>query len=587
MAPFLPSLGARDLLVTGVNIVDVVTQTVYPGWFTVWEGRFIEVEAGELTDADLAGLTIAEQRDLGGAFVQPGMLDVHMHIESSLVTPASFAAAALPHGTTTILQDPHEVANVQGAEGIRRMIEASQGLPLRVYSAISSCVPATSSDIETPNATLHAADVTALAQEPGVLALGEVMDYRGLVAGRGPLREIVAAAKGSGLAMEGHVPSLTGAPLSRYVAHGIRSDHTLASPEKLVEELRKGLWVMIQEKSLTAEVVAQIAALPDRSRLLLITDDVMPDRLTTGHMSRLVTLAGERGWPLLDALASATLRPATYLGLTDLGIIAPGANADFVVTAALCSYPPTEVHVAGRLVARDGKTVVPCESRHVTWGAPLDIHTENLNAHALGFGGPERVHGRHTVTARVIRTNRVNSFTTLETRVVELQDGVPTDPDVALACVVPRARLAQGAGSYVPVVCLVAGTGLSEGGYASSFSHDSHNVFLFGRDLDAMFRSLRAIAGSAGGMAFTARDHTTLLPLPIAGLLSDAPVPEVALAFEELEAAIVAAGMNVRTPVLLLTLLALSVSPDFKVSDLGIVDVQARRVLTPEVTADA
>ncbi len=310
MKPFAPSLTARDLLVKNAMLVDVVTQSSYRGWFTVQGGRFVEVEAGDPTPADLAGLSIGKKRDLGGAWVQPGMLDVHMHIESSLVTPRRFAEAALPHGTTTVLQDPHEVANVAGAAGIRWMLEASRGLPQRMFTAISSCVPATSADIETPNASITPAEVSELARAPEVIALGEVMDYQGLVAGDAHLRAMVAAATAAGLSVEGHVPSLSGAALSRYVANGVRSDHTLASPAKLLEELRKGLWVMLQEKSLTLEVVQTVAALPDRSRILLITDDVMPDRLLTGHVSRLVDLAVDLGWPVLDAIASAPLRPA-------------------------------------------------------------------------------------------------------------------------------------------------------------------------------------------------------------------------------------------------------------------------------------
>ena len=583
--PFAPSLSERDLLVTNAMLVDVVTQSTYRGWFTVQDGRFVEVEAGDPTPADLAGLSIGQQRDLGGAWVQPGMLDVHMHIESSLVTPRRFAEAALPHGTTTVLQDPHEVANVAGAAGIRWMLEASRGLPQRMFTAISSCVPATSADIETPNASITPAEVSELASEPEVIALGEVMDYQGLVAGDAHLRAMVAAATAAGLSVEGHVPSLSGAALSRYVANGVRSDHTLASPAKLMEELRKGLWVMIQEKSLTLEVVQTVTALPDRSRILLITDDVMPDRLLTGHVSRLVDLAVDLGWPVLDAIASATLRPASYLGMHDLGLLAPGALADFVVTDDLAAFPPREVHVAGKLVAEGGEAVVPSVSAASLASAAVARPTlvpANVSADALRFAAPA---GAPSLLARVINVNLVNSFTTLSERRVELLDGAPVDPDIALACVVPRAALQPGAGSYEPVVCLVAGTGLHRGAYASTFAHDSHNVFLFWRDPVALGKSLAALAEAGGGMAFTDGVETTLLPLPLAGLLSDEPVSVVGAQFRALEAAVRAAGMHVKAPILLLTLLPLSVSPDFKVTDKGIVDVQARRILAPAVAS--
>ncbi len=575
----------RDLLVENANIVDVVTQSVYRGWFTTLGGRFVEVEEGEGPAA--GSLAPARTVDLAGAYVQPGMLDVHMHIESSLVTPRRFAEAVLPHGTTTILQDPHEVANVLGAPGIRWMLEASRGLPLRVFTAVSSCVPATSADIETPNAGISPAEVIELAKEPEVLALGEMMDFQGLIKGDQHLSAMLRAAWDAGLSLEGHVPSLSGPELSRYIAYGIRSDHTLMTPAKLFEQLRKGLWVMVQEKSLTADVVTTIAALPERSRVMLITDDVMPNRLTTGHLSRLVETAVAAGWPVLDAVAAATLRPASYLGLHDLGTIAPGAKADFLVTDALAAYPPRAVYVEGQLVAERGAPVVLPAPGAAPEPAGL------RESFAAGTIGPADLRitemaGASSVMARVIEVNQVNSFTTLSERRVALVDGVPVDDDLVLATVIARPRVRVGArltGS--PVITLIAGLGLRRGGYASTFAHDSHNVFVLGRDPEAMAAALDSVLAVGGGMAFAESGATspTLLELPLAGLLSDEPLAEVAAGFDALEGALRRAGVSVRHPVLLLTLLPLSVSPDFKVTDLGIVDVQARRILAPLVEA--
>lgn len=606
---------ARDLLVTNATIVDVVTHTTYRGWFTVVDGRFAEVEAGEPTRADRDAA--ASVVDLAGAFVQPGMLDIHMHIESSLVTPRRFAEAALPHGTTTILQDPHEVANVLGAPGIRWMLEASRGLPLRIYTAVSSCVPATSAAIETPNATISPAEVTQLAREREVIALGEMMDFHGLIDGDEHLAAMLQAGAEAGLSLEGHVPSLTGPDLSRYIAHGIRSDHTLMTPTKLLEQLRKGMWVMLQEKSLTPDVVATVTALPDRSRVLLITDDVMPNRLTSGHVDRIVRLAVAAGWEPLDAIASATIRPATYLGLHTLGAVAPGCDADFVVTHALATYPPSQVYVGGRLVAEAGRTVVPS----VPSPAPtaVDGLSETFVADAFSASSftftrqAEPVHGRSedddddtvvgarvTVLARVIEANDDNSFTTLAEREVELENGVPLDPRLALATVLPRASARPGADPYTPIVCLVDGLGLGTGAYATSFAHDSHNLFVIGREPEAMAEALAAVLAAGGGMAYAQAEaaaeprgatalsaaegadrRVTLLRLPLAGLLSDESIDSVAASFDLIESRLRHAGMKARNPVLLLTLLPLSVSPDFKISDKGIVDVQRRALLSP------
>jgi adenine deaminase len=573
--------GRRDTIVANAEIVDVVTQSTYRGWFAVRDGRFVEVEAGEAPAPD--ALPARERVDAGGAVVLPGLIDAHMHIESSLVTPRRFAEAALPWGTTTVLQDPHEVANVLGAPGIRWMVRASQGLPLRVLSAVSSCIPATSPDIETPNASLRPDDVLELAREPGVVALGEVMDFQGLVDDDPHLVAIVRAGAEAGLSLEGHVPTLTGPALSRYVAHGIRSDHTLATPEKLREQLRKGLWVMLQEKSLTPDVVAAVMRLPDRSRVMLITDDVMPNRLTSGHMSRIVATAIAQGWEPLDAVAAATLRPAAYLGLRDLGAIAPGQHADYLVCDGLDAWPPRQVVRGGAVVAGGGRVVpfaaeTPADPLLATTFAVRDVPEELL---ALPTGP-----GRRTVRARVIVVNDVNSFTRLEERDVEVDDGVPLDDDLALALVIPRVALrAPLPGRFE--VGLVAGLGLSHGGWASSFAHDSHNVFVLGRSPGDMGAALREVLDAGGGMAFAPGGGrpVAVLALPLAGLLSDEPIAAVAAGFDALERGLRDAGVGVKHPVLLLTLLPLTVSPDWKISDKGIVDVERRRVLPPLIGA--
>src|SRR5690606_14834537 len=442
----------------------------------------------------------------------------------------------------------------------------SRGLPLRVFSAISSCVPATSSDIETPNAAISPAEVIELAAEPDVLALGEVMDFQGLAAGDDHLTAMVAAAHESGLSVEGHVPSLTGPDLSRYVAFGVRSDHTLMTAPKLLEQLRKGQWVMVQEKSVTEDVVGAVMGLPDRSRVMLITDDVMPNRLLTGHLDRIVSLAVERGWDPLDAIAAATLRPATYLGLSDLGLVAPGALADFVVTEGLAAYPPRQVYVGGRLVAEDGATVV-ASSPSPQPSAPDGLAQAFDPAAVLRSWFELPASG--SVRARVIVTNERNSFTTLDERGVEVAGGVPTDEDLSLATVVPRARLRPGAAPHEPVVGLVAGLGLRRGAFATTFAHDSHNLFVLGRDPDAMLTATRAVLRAGGGMAFAPAGDAEplLLSLPLAGLLSDDPVAEVAQRFDAIERALVAAGMRHLNPLLLLTLLPPSVSPDYRLTD--------------------
>ena len=561
-----------DLLIENAHIVDVVLQRTYRGWVGIGRGRFRFVEPGE-PPADIEAQT---RLDIEGAYLQPGLIDTHMHIESSLITPGRFAEAVLPWGTTTILQDPHEVGNVLGPPGVKFMIEASQGLPLKIFSAIPSCVPATSADIETPNARITAEDVAALAAEPGVIALGEMMDYQGLLMGDQRLESILEAGRRSSLSLEGHVPTLSGQALSSYIAFGIRSDHTLMTPEKLREELSKGLYVMLQEKSIRSDVIEVVKELPDRSRVLLITDDVMPNRLVSGHLNRILQLAIEEGWSALDALASATVRPAMYLGQHDLGVIAPGYRADFALCADLNAFPPIAVYTNGVRVAVAGKAIFDASK--------MELSDSQVMVSAIGKA-PRRLTPRSfqlkaqngKVKARLICVNDINTFTHLEEEEIGLMYGVPNHEDIAVATVISRSALLHG-DVEAPILALVKGLNLKSGAYATSFSHDSHNVFAVGRTPEAMAEAVNAVIEANGGMAVVDTD-TTLIALPIAGLLSDLGINEVAEQFNALEEKLRSLGMTHRNPILLLTILPLTVSPAYKVSDKGLVDVEKRTIL--------
>lgn len=551
-----------DLLIHDAQIVDLVRLRTYRGWVGILGDRFQYVEAGEPPAQAQAGRVL----DAQGAFLAPGLIDSHMHIESSLATPRRFAQAALPHGTTTVLADPHEIANVLGEAGVRYMLEASRGLPLRIFTAIPSCVPATD-NLETALASITAEEVRSLAQVPGVIALGELMDYQGLAQGSGRLEGLMAAAKEAGLLLEGHTPTLGGTVLSDYGAHGITSDHTLSTPEKLEEQLTKGFTVMLQEKSLNPGVVEAVLRLPDRSRVLLITDDVMPNRLVSGQLSRIVQLAVSLGWPVLDALASATLRPATYLRRPELGLIAPGRKADFLLLQELSSFPPKSVYVGGVEVARAGQATFPLPQapRPPSGG---ELHRPRFTPADFRFQGVGE-----TQQARVIQMNQSNTFTQLETLPVRFAQGEPTTPELATVAVFQRQ------GERPAALGLLSGLGLSRGAFASSLAHDSHHLLVVGRSAEIMAQAANALLDLGGGMVFSDGAGLHALPLPIAGLISDAPTPEVAADFDRIESALRASGVSHKNPVLFLTLLALTVSPAAKMSDLGLVDVEARRIV--------
>lgn len=562
-----------DLLLRHAQIVDVFRLRTFHGWAAVRDGRFVYVEEGDPP----ADLSARDERGLQGRFLAPGLIDAHMHIESSLTTPRRFAQAAVPHGTTTVLADPHEVANVAGEAGVRWMIRASQGLPLRVFYAIPSCVPATDPSLEWTAPVFEAGVVTRLAQEPSVIALGEVMDYQGLRQGNARLKELVEAAHAAGLFVEGHIPTLRGTELSDYLAHRITSDHTLTTPAKIAEQISKGLAVMLQAKSCTPGNMAAVAVLADRSRILLITDDIEPSLLARGHLTLIMDLALKAGMPALEVWASATIRPARYIGRRDLGGIAPGFHADFCILDALDRFPPAEVWSAGELVARSGRFLLD------RLPDPVPPPT------ALAAPGPFRpadfclVHdgatATETIANAVVIENAMTSVTSLAQVCVPLQDGyahLSRGDDLALVAVVARNGSSRSVG-------ILKGFGLERGAIASTVAHDSHNLLVVGRDAHLMSEAANRLHELGGGVIALGEsgEQLAVMPLPILGLLSDERVETITQQFEALEASLRELGVRSQRPFLMLSLLALSVSPHYKFTDKGIIDTEARQLLSP------
>lgn len=559
-----------DLLIQNAEIVDVFRLRTFDGWVGIRSGKFIYVEEGKPP----SDISAKQTQDLSGRYLAPGLIDSHMHIESSHVTPRAFARAVLPHGTTTILADPHEVANVAGEEGVRWMIRASQNLPLRIFYAIPSCVPATAPELEWTGAIFNAASVTRLAQEPSVIALGEVMDYRDVLADQSRLHAMMETAQASHLLVEGHVPTLHGTELSQYLSWRITSDHTLTTPEKIREHVSKGIAVMIQAKSCTPDNMRAIADLADRSRILLITDDIEPSLLINGHLSLIVQMAIKAGMPPLEALASASIRPARYLGLRDLGGIAPGMSADFMVMDEPAVFPPREVYARGSRVAEGGKYLA---AEMPDAAAPPTGHSVPGPFSPIDFRFVTKNDTRASVTANaVVVKSDVTSFTQLEKISVKVKDGYPQFADhdaLALVAVIARNRSSQAIG-------MIKNLGLSAGAAATSFAHDSHNLLVIGRDAAEMSAAANFVHQMGGGIAVV-RDGALVakLELPVLGLLTENPLDQLVANFNALEDALRALGVKHQRPFLMLSLLSLSVSPNYKFTDKGVIDTEARSLL--------
>ena len=603
-----------DLIIENAKIVDVYRHRLFSGWVGIKGGRFQFVEEVSAAD-DTAGGTgsptgeaaggrpeaavpaapslpaaagsgasrARECRDAGGAYLIPGFIDAHMHIESSLITPRRFSEAVLPFGTTTVLADPHEVANVAGIEGVRWMIAAAEGTALRIFQAIPSCVPATDGSIEWTRETFDASAIEDLLREPTVIALGEVMDYRSMLGGESRLPALVAAARARGMRLEGHIPTLSETELSTYLAHGITSDHTLTHSRKLKEQLSKGVYVMLQYKSLSSETVSEVMELPERSRIILVTDDIEPSLLRRGHLSMILDRAIDAGMPPIEAIASATIRPAAYLGLNHLGGVAPGNEADFMLSSELpkgenAPFSPEAVFVGGREVARRGEYI---GSEAPPLPTPPDFPRVPANWDRSNFlfgdlSGEQR--------ARVVTIdNTRNTLTRLEERTLLFEKGMPLLKEGDRLDLVSVTARDHSSSSLGLLRCL----DLERGAFASSFAHDSHNILVVGRDPEEMAIAANELKAQEGGMILVHNSAPLIsLPLPVLSLLSDDPFEEVAEKVESLEEALRRFGVRHTRPFLILSLLALSVSPYYKFSDRGIVDTEKRRILSPIIRAE-
>ena len=535
-------------------------------------GRVLDVFTGDVVEADVAicGGHIAgvgryrarEVVELGGAWLLPGLIDAHVHVESSMVPPAEMARAVVPRGTTTIVADPHEIANVLGVEGVRWMLADAVGAPFEMVVMAPSCVPA--SHLATSGATLGVAELSWLAADPRVRGLAEVMSFPSVVAGDA---EVLAKLDVfAGRPVDGHAPGLTGAALAAYAAAGPRSDHECTTVEEAREKLRAGLVVFLRQAT-NAQNLRDLLPLVDAKterRLCLCTDDRQPaDLLDEGHMDALVRMAIAGGVEPLTAIRMVTLNTAECFGLADRGAIAPGRRADLVACRDLHDLRPHFVWHGGKLVARDG-ALLGDDAPRLRPPLPPSVRVEwNRISFELPAGG-RRARVLGLIADQLVTRHLVEDVT--------VRDGFAVaDParDLLRMAVVERhlgsGRAGQG---------FVRGLGLTRGAIASTVAHDHHNLVVAGADAQSMASAARRAAALGGGLvAAVGEEVLAEVPLPYAGLMSDRPIEEVR---RELDGAIAAAhalGSPLRDPFMALSFAALEVIPSLKLTDRGLVDV--------------
>jgi adenine deaminase len=544
-------------------------------------GRVINVYTGEIIEIDVAiandtivgvgpGYEAKTEIDLSGRTVCPGLIDSHVHIESSMVTPPQFARAVVPRGTTTAVTDPHEIANVAGADGIRYMLAASEGLPLSVYVNLPSCVPATT--MGTAGASLEADDLIALADLPRVIGLAEFMNVPGAVLGAPNALEKLQAFQER--VIDGHAPGVSGKWLQAYVGAGPSSDHECTTPDEMLEKLRLGMYVFVRESTAAQNLHALVPAVtPQNSRrCTFCSDDRHPaDLLDEGHLDHMIRLAIGEGLDPITAIQMATLNAAQWFRLRDRGAIAPGKRADLIVLSDLKDFHAEMVYAGGKLVAQDGAptgdwpTPDTDDSRvrdtvHVRWDQlSFAIPVEGDRIHT-----PAKVRVIGVVPDQVVTDHLIESPTVAEGQIV-----ADLRRDLLKLAVVERHRGTGNVG-----LGLVHGMGLKRGALAGSVGHDAHNLTITGCDDASMMTAARAVGEMSGGLVAAAGEEVlAAVPLPIAGLMSDRSVETVREQMDALIAVAHELGSPLHDPFMTLGFLALEVIPSLKLTDQGLVDV--------------
>lgn len=546
-----------DTLITNCNVVDVFSQTTFERSVAIGDGKIVgfgEYEAANTIDAE-------------GGYLMPGLIDGHVHIESSVVSPAQFAKCVLPYGTTTIVADPHEIANVCGLEGIRYMLDASKDLPLNVRIMLPSCVPAT--PFENSGAILEAKELSELIDHEGVHGLAEVMNFPAVVNSDPAMLDKIYMASSRGRVADGHTPGLSGRDLIAYAASGIKTDHECSTIEEMHERIRLGMYVLIREGSATKDLRALAKGLTDANyrRCVFCTDDREPaDIIANGHINKNLKIAVEEGINPLQAITIGTLNAAECFGLNGKGAIAPGYDADIMIVRDLKEFEVSHVFTNGDHIAENGTLLV--EPQELVRDSVRDtVNLSEISSDALKL----------KLSSNKVRTMRVIPDTVLTEAVIK---DIVLDED---GCFNPK----QNEGlTKIAVVERHNATGniglgifenyhIKNGAIATTIAHDSHNIVVAGDNDEDMLIAINDLKEIGGGITLV-RDGKVLghLPLPIAGLMSDQPAQDVAEKMEELLNLAKEFNINPKLqPFMTLSFMSLPVIPALKLTDGGLFDV--------------
>jgi adenine deaminase len=542
--------------------------------------KIINVYSKEIEEKDLAvhnGIILGigdyqgiEEVDLSGSYIAPGFIDGHVHIESSMLTPNGFARIVVPKGTTTVIADPHEIANVSGMQGIQFMLDASEHIPLNVYMMIPSCVPATKD--EHSGAVITAQDIKSFKKHPRVIGLGEVMDYPSVIQGDQEIHHKINVMKDRQI--DGHAPDLCGMDLNAYALAGIQTDHECTYPKPMIERIQRGMYVHLREGSATRNTRPLLKGLKKEylARVLFCTDDKHPEDIRKeGHINYNVNLAIEEGVDPIDAISMATLNAATCYDLRDVGGLAPGKMADFIVFNDLQHIEPHLVYKQGKLVAKNGiplfdqMSVIPNEV----------LHTVRFDEKSLSFDLPLETEWAHVIG--LIKNNIITEHLIEKVHITHHLFQYNPQHDIMKLAVIERHHDKKSM-----AVGLVKEFGFKDGAIAMTIAHDSHNVIVVGTSDEAMRAAVLKIKDLQGGIVVVHHDHVVdFLQLEISGIMTEQRESHVEHALSRMKEKIIAMGypQDIGDPFIALAFLALPVIPKLKLTDRGLFDVESFQII--------
>lgn len=528
------------------NILNVFTDEIYSGEIRINNGIIESIKEVDQYFPDI---------------IVPGFIDSHVHIESSMVTPSRFAEVALRHGTTAVVTDPHEIANVMGLEGVEYMLNDAKYAPLKFYFSAPSCVPSTK--FEDNGARLDKDSIESLLKRDEFVALSEVMDYMGLVRGNKELAGKIDIAKKYGKPIDGHAPLLSGVNLQKYVKYGISTEHECVSRSEALEKKRLGMKIMIREGS-ESQMLEELASLPGD---FIVTDDIKPEDLIKGHLNIRLRKAVDLGMDPFDAIRMVTLNPAEHYGL-NCGCIAPGKSADLVFIDNLNDFNVKRVVVNGNTIFKKQKLLYRAK--------PLSLESSLHVSHKLAedFDFMADNPSNKSAVVKVIRVIPNSIITSSGTAKLTIDKGniIPSVfEDILKISVVERY------GGNTMFNGFISGFGLKNGAIASSFSHDSHNIVVVGTNSEYMAEATNKIIENNGGSVAISNHEQMDLPLPIAGIMTDHPVLEVAKTSEALNDMVYRMGCPLESPFTTLSFMTLPVVPELKITNRGLFDVNQNR----------